>query len=173
MVRREPRRLGIAGVDDPDLGVLREVADRAAGIRQADGMPVGDNGIAADEHRERGVVVVGATGQRRRAAHQLGHQDLCGAVDRQRTELRRRAYRGVQRLRDAIADRIHSDSGTELMPTDSGPCVLMVSRSFVPRSSRQASHVVFCSVPSIRICGRSRRSGWWWSCGSARPFGQV
>jgi len=114
MVRREPRRLGIARVDDPDLGVLREVADRAAGIRQADGMPVGDNGIAADEHRERGVVVVGATGQRRRASHQLGHQHLGGAVDRQRTELRRRADRGMQRLRDAIADRIHADAGTEV-----------------------------------------------------------
>jgi hypothetical protein len=114
MVRREPRRLGIARVDDPDIGVLREVADRAAGIRQADGMPVGDNGIAAEENRERGVVVVGATGQCRRASHQLGHQDLGGAVDRQRTELRRRADRGVQRLRDAIADRIHADAGTEV-----------------------------------------------------------
>ena len=32
MVRREPRRLGMAGVDDPDLGVLREVADAPRGF---------------------------------------------------------------------------------------------------------------------------------------------
>src|SRR6266481_4982926 len=34
------------------------------------------------------------------------------------------------------------------MPTDSGPCRAMVSRSFAPRSSRHASQVVFCKLPS-------------------------
>jgi hypothetical protein len=116
VMRREPRRLGIARVDDPDLRMLREVTDRAPGIRQPDGMPMGDNGIAADQHCERGVVVVGPPGQRRRAAHQLGHQDLRGPVDGQRAELRRRADGGVQRLRDPIADRVHAHAGTEVDP---------------------------------------------------------
>jgi hypothetical protein len=94
--------------------MLRQIPDRAAGIRQADGMPMGDNGIAADEHRESGVVVVGPSGQRRRAAHQFGDQHLGGAVDRQRAELRRRPDGGVQRLRDAIADGVHAHAGTEV-----------------------------------------------------------
>jgi hypothetical protein len=136
-------------------------------------MPVGDNGIAAEENRERGVVVVGATGQRRRASHQLGHQDLGGAVDRQRTELRRRADRGVQRLRDAIADRIHADAGTEVDADGFGSVCVDGLAQLRAEIVEAGPHVVFCSVPSIRICGRSSRSGWWWSCGSARPFGQV
>jgi len=45
-------------------------------------------------------------------------------------------------------------------PTADGPWASITARTRDPRSSRHLSQVVSVSTPSIRIIGRSRRSGW-------------
>ena len=82
-------------------------------IRDRDRVAVRHDRVAADEHDERRTVVVGPSAERDRAADEVGHQHLGGAVDGERAELGRRADRREQRLRHAVAGRVHAVAAAE------------------------------------------------------------
>ena len=90
--RRELRRLGAAGVDDPHLAAPRELADPRRRVREGLHVGVvGDDGVRAEEQGHRRPLEVDAVEEPAHSRHQAPHDRVRGRVDRARGELRRGA----------------------------------------------------------------------------------
>ena len=110
----QPRRLGGAGIEDPDLGVGPHGPDGRHRVRQGDVVSVGDDRVDADVQHHVRPLVVDVAGEPREPADQMGDERLRRAVDRERAEFGRSADGAVQGLDHLVTGGVHAEPAAEV-----------------------------------------------------------